>query len=434
MASSKSLKKFCNLSKYIKQNAPRLYDVFEDLCLLNYLRPARGANGITFLFPKEKAYRDKIIKEAYGPHPEVAVNMLRALILQDYYPSATSFNGNVVNLLNQKLDITESSDKLVKLKSGLELTKDAKFEILGYRDNMAVYTLSGKGEVPLNGTAVVMEKKVQKTGGSAGSSKTCVQGLLRDTYSSEVGKYNNIYVKKVYLQLKFIEKCAGDISADIMEYLGNDEFTDSYLLDMYCEAKQPKCFEYLVKGLSADHEAHLINITVDKYRALKNSIVAKYGSTTNSIDARTRMENISSPMEIRERVLKLYNNDKKRIGKDLFIIFGNVCKDMWMTSLDKVELYQVFEYLASKIYTCCTDILNHAFDAARDLTLYGNLLKSDVLMFNPANTSNLPIPEYMPSPLDMNLFSMSGYIAKLTVQPTTGGGEDKCLDDMFEGL
>lgn len=446
MTSDKSIKKFCNLSKYIKQKEPQLFSVFEDFCLLHYLKPARGSNGITFLLPKEKAYKQKIINAAYSTNPDIAAAMLKALILQDYYPTPSSFNGTVVNLLNQKVEIKDVSEKHVKLSNGLELEKDAKFEPMG-RSNMAVYTLSGKGEMPTNGTTVVIDKPAKQTGGSSINGKMALQELLKNTYLQEIGKSDNCYVKKVYLQLKYIKECESDASAELFEYLGNDEFSDSYLLDMYCESKYSKSFEYILRGMASNHQDKTNNITRQKYLALKSEMTANAPAQTEVSQA-TRTNGIAALMEIRERVVQLYQQDNKRLGKDLFIVFCNVFKDIWINEPDGQESFKSFEFIASRIYTCCTDILNSGFDAARDLTLYGNLLKSDVLLFSPRSitgggdstaASGMPIPKSMPSPLDMTLFSLTGYSNYLnTVKGSgmSGGNADsnECLEKMFKDL
>lgn len=427
MASNKSLKKFCKLSKYIEQTDPSLFKVFDDLCIMHYLKPARGASGITFLFPKEKAYRQKIINAAYSTEPDVAVNMIKALVLQDYYPTFASFGDKAVNLLNQKLEIAEVSEKHLKLANGLELTVDKLFVPMGYRDNMTVYTLSGKGELSLTApVAVVKHSEVKKGGSSSVASKLALHKLLENTYIGEIGKVDNIYVKKVYLQLKCLLEHKDKLDQSVMQYLGNDEFSDSYLLDMHCEKHHPECFDLLLKCLSPNtYESNVSRITKDLYIKMKEALVGTTANISSVKDPR-RLEGIQSPMEIRLRVFKLYNNDKHIIGKDLFIVFCNICRDMWKTDADKVGAFKNFAYIACNVYTNCTDIVKQEFDIAQDLTLYGNLLKSDVFMFAPqacftADKVNLPIPSSLPSPLDMSLYSLCGFINVDPVKVTTGG-------------
>jgi hypothetical protein len=426
--SNKQLKKFCSLAKYIEQIDKDLFHVFDKLCIVNYLRPMRGTDGITFLYPKEKSYRQKIINAAFSPNPEVAIAMIRSLILHDFHESPSSFSKNAVNRLNQKLVVKEVSDKHVKLANGLELTKDKNFVPLN-RDNMAVYIISGKGEIPLNEAVIAMEKKVTKTGGFVTSSRDTLHKILEDTFVSEIDNNNNIYVKKVYLQLKYISE-KGEKEA-VVDYLGNDEFTDSYLLDMYCLRSHSGCFSELVECIKNSDQDKINKITREHYVQMKATFITSSNTTSHS---QSRLNNLQTPMDIRQRVFELYGGDKERIGRDLFIVFCNVCRDLWNTDTDKVSSFRNFAYLASKVYTTCVDILNQEFDIARDLTLYGNLLKSDVFMFYPQtsydrSTVTLPIPASLPSPLDMSLYSLSGFI-NLPSQRVSGGKSNYLLEGL----
>lgn len=112
-----------------------LFEVFDDLCLTYLLRPAHGSNGITFLYPKEKSYRQKIINSAYSANPDIAADMIRSLILQNNYSS--SFENNVINL-DQKLDIKATSEKYIVLENGLVLAFDKTFVPISNYTNMSL--------------------------------------------------------------------------------------------------------------------------------------------------------------------------------------------------------------------------------------------------------------------------------------------------------
>jgi hypothetical protein len=439
MSNTKQLKKFCKISKYIEQTDKDLFGVIDDLCLYHLLKPSRGSNGITFLFPNDKAYRQKIVKLAYSNEPDVAIKMLKTLILQDYYPTISSFGNGAINLLNQKLDIKSSSEKEITLGNGLEIKTDSKFVPMGYRDNMAVYELSGKGEMPMDGAVVAIpsfdgKKNASKTGGFSGG-KHDLQKFLEKTYIAEIGQCENIYVKKVYLQLKFLEAMRENGTVHITDHLGNDEFSDSYLLDMYCENKFPASFSLILKTLT--DSLVIKNITKDKYQSIKAKFCDAPGNTYAK--SPNRLNRIQSPMDIRVRVHDLYKNDKAKIGKDLFIVFCNIQRDIWFTENNDIESFKTFAYIAAHVYTATSDILNSGFDIARDLSLYGNLLKSDVFMYSPQAAFNqgdvsLPIPTSMPSPLDMSLYSLCGYVNTLCRKNISGGSHNSEIAFLIEGL
>ena len=427
MASNKTLKKFCKISKYIELVDPNFFEVFDDLCIMHLLKPQRGSGGITMLFPKEKAYRQKIINAAYSSDPEIAVNMIKALILQDYYPNLASFGNKAIHLLNQKLKIDSVSDKSIKLAGGLEVSVDPKFIPMGYRENMSVFALSGKGELPLEGETVMPETKSKKTGGGffgSGSSKAALQKILENTYVNEIGKTENIYVKKVYLQLKMLKESQ---AANIPYYLGNDEISDSYLLDMFCEKYHADCFAILVKCLTPNAYDNISKITKEMYISMKESFCG-IGKNSSDMKDPTRLDNINSPIDIRLRVCHLYGDDKERMGRDIFIVFCNICKDLWLTDSDPMGAFKNFAYLAGNVYTKCDDLVKQEFDLIKDLTIYGNLLKSDVFKyvpqarFNSSDVGNLPIPSSLPSPLDLSFYSLCGFVNKPSA--TSGGGSD----------
>jgi hypothetical protein len=429
----KELKKFCKLSKYLEQKDPELFGVFEDLCIMHYLRPSRGSSGLTFLYPKEKAYRDKIIKEAYGNDPNKAANMLRALIVPEYYASTAMIPSSMINLLQQQINVTSSDDKEAVLEGGLKLTRDEKFVTMDYRDNMSVFTLSGKGEISIHGPAALVPNKKEKTTGGAKSSKKTLQDFLRDTYIKEIGELNNIYVKKVALQLSILETHKKSLrdELNIIDYLGNDEFSDSYLLDMFCTTEYPRCFDTILTTLQNDERTS--SITRADYIKYKTEAI---GGTTPLVADPNRLRGIKTVMDIRQKVRQIYRNDEKALGKDLFIVFCNIEKDIWNTEVterERIDAFNNFAYIASNVYTSPMIILKQNFELAHDLTLYGNLLKSDVCLFTPQATYPASNLQKLPDPLDMKIYSLSSFInmPPRRVGGNSSGKYDRSIMDGF---
>lgn len=421
---SKPIKIFCKLSTYVKQEDPNFFTVFNDLCIDHYLRPIRGSNGITFLYPKDKKYRDKIVNAAHSLDPSVAVNMIKALIIKDFMPGPMSFGSNVVNLLDQKLQIKDTTEKGVKLENGLELTLDKSFIPMGHRANMAVYIISGSGNIPINGPSADVEKVVKTTGGKASpSGKAQLHKFLEDVYIREIGKVDNFYVKKVYLQLK----CLSDHNhEDVCKFLGNDEFSDSYLLDMYCTEKCPESFITILDCLTKSDK--VTKITKGKYIEIKKVFCGDKKNSESDKDQK-RLYKIESPMDFKTEVLSRYNDDE-RAGKDLFIVFCNICRDLWQTDVDKVGNFKNFAYLAANCYTSAKDILLKDYDTAQYMTLYGNLLKSDVFMYVPqASFDTTNAPKSIPAPCYKSIYSLSEFINK----PLYTGG-DPSSDFLVEDL
>jgi len=433
MKSTRNLKKFCRLTRYIEQIDPQLYNAIDDLCIGHYFKPSKESSGVTFLYPVEKAYRQRIINAAYSTDPDIAVNMLKSLIIRGFYESTEDFNEDVINLLNQRIEVQDVTESQVKLTNGLTLKKDNKFIPMSYRENMAVFELHGKGEIPLNGE--VSSSRKSKRGGDVClfSKKSDLHKLLADRYVNEIGTSNNIYVKKVYLQMKYI------MDKNIKSchfYLGNDEFSDSYLLDMYCSKGHSSCFNILYKCLMAN-DSRVNSITYDMYIKMKQDLIGTDSYNKNVSRSNKVLYGIRSPIEVRTKVCEEYGNEKDRLGKDLFIVFCNISKDMWSTSINPVDDFKEFAYIASNIYTKPELLINQEFDTARDLTLYGNLLKSDVFKYTPQadfrkeEHINLPAVSTLPSPLDMNMFSLCNLTNK---ENNTKKGGDPEVAALLSGL
>lgn len=438
--SNHKLKKFCKLTRYIQQIDKDLHAVIDDLCIEHHFKPERDAGGITFLYPKEKAYRQKIINAAYSTNPEVAVNMIKALIIQGYYEDGSKMSGELVNKLNQKIDV-ESAGSTVKLSNGLTLTKDSGFTPMGHRENMAVFILSGKGEIPTNG-ASGKPKKLATTGGCLFSSgKSHLNKFMAEHYSgAEFGSLDNIYTKKVYLHMKMICNDSNH-KEKILCYLGNDEFSDSYLLDMFCEKYCNGCFSKLYKCLGSGNYNDISNevqkIKHEDYLVRKDKIIETCGGKSNNdnqYSEESLFSGISSPMDIRTKVCGFYEkipDGMNLLGKDLFIVFSNNSKQAWIQRHrydcgGAIEIFKDYAYLASKVYNDTQALVKQEFDIARDLTLYGNLLKSDVLMYQPqghavARTGYKTVTE-IPVPTTLEKYSLN---ALMQTMKKVGGGNDE---------
>lgn len=440
----KSLKKFCRLAKFIEQYDKDLFQVFDDLCIMYLLKPAKGSNGITFLYPKTKTYKQRIINAAYSHDPDVAVNMLKSLIIQGDMKDVKDFNNSPVNLLNQVIDVDSIDSSSVKLANGLVLKKNKDFQPVSYRDNMAVYDLSGKGEIPLDGKVATAKSinKSPKKGGMLCNPK--LSKMLESIYANS-DKYSlseNIYCKKVYLQLGLIYKNNGNSSPkDLEKYLGNDEFSDSHLLDLYCAKNCNNCLSHLEECFSSTACMELLNSRVKRINYLNRKAkvckqVTGMEEANNSVD-RTKIKfNFSSPVEVRDAVKRYYRSAEKSnycMGKDIFIVFTNIAKDLWKNDS---SMFHNWAYLSANVYDNVERLVKCEFEIARDLTLWGTLLKSDVMLYRPQATFETPPSGYesssMPKPIELKKFSLNKYIENLANGNAVKGGSN--VESLVGGL
>jgi len=167
---ARSVKKFCSINQWLEKVDKKLYKVFDDLCLHRLLVPTRGTSGITFLYPSDAAYKKEIMEAAYSDNPEKAVQMLQALALKTYLPSAKHFveqKTDIPNKLNQRVEIGRVEATKIHLKCGGTLvlpTGSKKFTPRKDRENMAVWMYTGSKMMPLDGKASVGPAK--KVGGN----------------------------------------------------------------------------------------------------------------------------------------------------------------------------------------------------------------------------------------------------------------------------
>jgi hypothetical protein len=368
--------------------------------------------------------------------------MIRSLVVPEYYGSLNDFGSDIVNLLRQTIAIKKVSDKEVELENGLKLSKEEKFSPMSHRENLVIYNIKGKGEIGLdNPAAKVLEgqnKKVKK-GGSLNKKRKELQNLLKEKYLEDFDSRNNVYVKKVVLHLKALMK-HGVTASDLQCYLGNDEITDSYLLDMYCSKQCPKCFEHLYSWLSGDSNEKVNNLTFNNYVETKKQLLGEEQHNKNVSRSNNVFRNISQPIDIRTKIVDIYNGHKLRLGRDLFIVFCNITKDLWRNDrVDREDHFNNFCFLVSNIYTSQEVITNQDIDSAKDLTLYGNLLKSDVLNYKPQadfrNESdvNVPIVNSIPEPLELKLFSLC-YLINKPSSNVSGGYSDPEIDELLSDL
>ncbi len=441
------LKKFCRLGKFIEQNEPDLFQVFDDLCIMYLLKPARGADGITFLLPEEAKYKKSIIDATYSDDPDVAINMLKSLILRGCYKEASDFSNKPVNLLDQELVIDEIKGNTVKLPNGLTLKKSKKFVPSSSRENMSVFEVTGNGQIPLDEPDAKRIKHAPKkvvTGGGHNTIKKLNATLSRlykekDNYSLS----NNYYMKKVYIQLELIKARTGQAPSDLVNYLGNDEFSDSHLLDIYCEKKRHyDVFDCLCKWLEDPESMNRINaITCNHYCALKKNICQQLsgrGADDANIDAQrnVNLNEIRSPVEIRNIVKKHYNSDFV-LGKDLYIVYSNIFKDLWRRPSDR-DVFDHWVYMSTNCYSDVERLVKCKVDIARDLTLWGNLLKSDVLCYKPQATfpqqpAGYTALDAIPDPIELKKYSLN-YIQHKYRTTVTGGKCDQQLENLLKNL
>lgn len=449
--SRKKLQKYCNLTQVIKSYDSEFYDALDDLCLLPLLRP--GPNGVTFCYPEDKALRKKIVDATYSKNPEVAVKMVKALIFRGCYKKTEDLKGSVTNVLNHMVTIKDNKWH------GFTFEQDKDIDYFDHRSNISLLLLKGKGEIPVTGemaprmdSADMAKNRKATLGGGLGCGCMCwpshrvsICKKLAKHYVSEQEKKSNAFVKKVYWQLVILESDHPDIfnSEKLIGHLGNEEVSDSYLLDMITpDDVSCKLWKALGQGseglgdLSEDmckrdpsKSYYQAYIELKQKRIqngkIKNDEEAKAKLSLNLSEQKRIISNIVSVCDIREALLGAYEH-KTELGKDLFITYTSIMKEMWNHERDMVS-FEHYSYMATNIYTSLDKMINQEFNQFKDATLHGNLLKSDIFKYVAwTDTSVYGAAGYAtgiyPKPVDLQIFSLNSLVAGITGSKTGGSG------------
>lgn len=151
-----------SVAVWLKYYDKDLYEAIDDQGIMGQLRPRFG-NNLTFLYPADKSYRDKIIKMLNGSDATVGVNMIQSLIIvRENLSDAQDWNelrANIPNALGQKVEINDASGKTVNFANGATATLNKDFAA---RDsNISVWDYKGP-EMPLDGKPAEFNKRAPR--------------------------------------------------------------------------------------------------------------------------------------------------------------------------------------------------------------------------------------------------------------------------------
>ena len=439
---SNKLKKFCRLSKYLEQSDKEFYQALDDLCLLGLLR-VRG-NGVTLLYPTNKTLRKTFVKYAYSNEPEKAVDMFKTLVLLDFLPKTTDFkpNADIANAHHKKLEVKSSESKGVELKSGhkLELAKD--FANMRKDEPVAVYHLSGTGELPNTGSRVDTKTMQQKNirGGTQGGNETRmkiaekVEKLYNESLLSDDDTKRKIYrtiVSSIYefavknntyrylIKPRICATARASFYSIVNPYGDNDPEIDSFLLDMGLSAiincNDTECIVKL-----SNHEDYDKNLT---------ELVGKMDTNLDErVEKQSGLLKDVLTADVKQKVSDAYD-DKDRLYRDLLTIYCYL--STINEKYDDKYFHDCFAYSMKNLFNK-KDCFNSQTDLVANVVLYQTLLKSDVFLFEPGASKDqissagyADLDDVFPDPTDKNLFTVQ-YNNQINVR---GGGENEDEDE-----
>jgi len=142
----------CRIYQWIEDQDPEFAGAIHDLCLEGALSPGGRSAGVTFLYPKDRAYRQDIIDKTYSEEADEAAKLVESLIIPDTLHAGADFNRRPVgSRLGVKYAVEGADASKVRLAGGVELVPAEGFRPRDRRaENLAVW-LVAKGRLPLSG-------------------------------------------------------------------------------------------------------------------------------------------------------------------------------------------------------------------------------------------------------------------------------------------
>jgi len=378
--------------------------------------------------------------------------MIRSLVLLDYLPSPNDFKNkkdDIPNSLHKKLEVDTADAKEVKLKSGHKLVVDSSFAPLRAGEPVAVYKLSGKGELPTTGTASTM-KYSNKTKGE-------YQGGALDK-SDEI-KLTEC-VERIYASGQ--SKIYRTVMSIIYEYVvsNNDDELKNQIKKRLCASARASFYNIVSPwSLEKDYNisnmiskaglVSLVNCDTETVSALVRSRENKYTTQLSSLIGETSrkvtesrdetrkdlIKVIRTPTEARTKVLDAYKGDSSRLYKDLLTVY------CYLAALNEAEdpsyFTNSFVFVMKNIFNHNNSFSESVNEAVYNLSIYYNLVKSDAFLYEPVSKQSDIDEEYinmnskLPDPNDDSLFTIqfnSDIVNKF------GGGSDTFFGGIVGGL
>jgi len=249
MASKKKgqLSKHCRIFQWIEAKDPDFAGAIRDLCLEGTLSPSGRSPGVTFLYPKDKAYRDKVVDKAYSADADEAAKIIESLIIPDALLQGADFQRRPVgSRLGVKYGVETAERGKVKLANGVELVASDDFHPLARREGALAVWLISKGELPLTGEAYkapAPERKARdgvRGGAGAGDGAPALNSRQTLAASTE-GEFDlcmkrdkcrahNPYLAKVVSLLACLRAKRPELLPAVMPVLDYDPLVTFYLL------------------------------------------------------------------------------------------------------------------------------------------------------------------------------------------------------------
>jgi hypothetical protein len=413
-------RKSCRLTKYLLDNDPELYQAFDDLCLFGLLRINR-VRGITFLYPESKSYRQKIINAAYSDNIEPAIDMIKSIILFDFFKTPSEFiqkQNDIPNALRQKVAIDKLENDSVKLKCGVSLKLDPKFTPLQNGDPTAVYIMSGTGMIPTNAESASLEYASQVR-----TKKTQVDAcreLLKFVKWVETSYAKNKYIYEIVMchvyKLAIDLKMISNVYPGITATARSSFYT---VLSPYCNfglsdvSSNDAFMQSVYKIMDTDKSAY--DIYLSNYMSVKKKIASVNNKAREQIAAnkseQLKILKYAIPGDLANTVYKKYGSSLNKLAADLFSIYTYMCSKE--ESMDSRAFKNGFCWSIKNVFNTVESIIHKSTDIAHNMSMFGTLVRTDAYKYVPYvygkdESVDFKYSDYL-DPMEKTLFSINSF-------------------------
>lgn len=235
------LSKHCRIFQWVEDQDPKFAEAIRQLCLEGALSPNARTPGVTFLYPKDAAYRQEIYDKAYSDDPDAAVKMVEALIVPDVMLQAGDFSRRPVgNRCGVAFKVESAGNGKVLLADGVELAPSS-FATMASRTGALAVWLVAKGRLPQAGAPYTPPASAprrpggpaHRTGGG-GNERALLASATEAEYDCCAAKGTlaecNPYLAKVVSLLNFLKANRPELLDVVRPVLDYEPVVSFYLL------------------------------------------------------------------------------------------------------------------------------------------------------------------------------------------------------------
>lgn len=278
----------CRIFQWIEDQDPEFAEAIHYLCLEGALSPGSRSTGVTFLYPKDRAYRQEIVDKAYGEEADEAVKLVESLIIPDALRTAADFGRRPVgSKLGVKYAVESAGGAKVQLAGGVELAPASDFRPRDDRaDRLAVWVVE-KGRLPLSGEdyrAPMAERRAKggaaRRGGNEGGERQALAAATEADFDRcmrrDGCREHHPYLARVVSLLKYLRARSPEAYQRVLPVIDYDPVVSFYLLLEPFKARgEPLLPDALLFGAGAWNGADLYENAVAEYEEVFRGLPAQ---------------------------------------------------------------------------------------------------------------------------------------------------------------